>query len=523
MRSIMKRVFMQSARTPSTHILFGRLFSSKSPSSISKPRPNSGSYRDLPVLAKMIDHLAKPHEKPLSKSAVVYVHHALGTSLNVVDSLFHLGLRPEDTFVVSKHYSENTDVVEQLVERGVYYQPSSLLAGLGKFNETFTQDVSWLWKEVVDSLSKRNHIENVVVLDHGGHALHRLPQSVMKKYNVIGMEKTTSGLDSARDMSKLIPVIDVAGCAAKKFLESPLIASAIDMKLAPLAPEIEPNSLCGIVGYGSIGKHLADFLSANGHQVLVFDAKKGKRAKANQDGYTSCEDMTALLCTANVIFGCTGTDISTNSAAFSVFQGQKLLVSCSSNDTEFLTLLKEVQRQLDKPPENSLDDVFYQNALGGRARIFRGGFPANFDQSGESVPANDIQLTRGLVLGGVLQMIDMLSCPKIMRRSGMYNLDADIQQFIVETWLNCKPRVNFDPELLARFSDKAWITHHSKSEGSLVLDMLEADDPALTKQSYKPLFKCAARRADRPVNKGELKRHDPSEKDQEKYLAMPFK
>ena len=89
--------------------------------------------------------------------------------------------------------------------------------------------------------------------------------------------------------------------------------------------------------------------------------------------------------------------------------GEKVLISCSSQDLEFRSALLSLndgnhgpvsQRQLTCEVTVPLSE--------GKLRILRGGFPVNFDGSRESVPAADIQMTRGLLLGAILQAASLI-------------------------------------------------------------------------------------------------------------------
>ena len=74
----------------------------------------ASSLIKLPVLDVMVDKLTAIDPSPLINTVVVYIHHALGTSLNLLDAIFSLGLVPSNTFVLGKHYSENREVVHSV-------------------------------------------------------------------------------------------------------------------------------------------------------------------------------------------------------------------------------------------------------------------------------------------------------------------------------------------------------------------------------------------------------------------------
>ncbi len=106
-------------------------------------------------------------------------------------------------------------------------------------------------------------------------------------------------------------------------------------------------------------------------------------------------------------------------------------------------------------------DVEYKTDMGATIRILRGGFPINFDDSGESVPANDIQLTRALVLGSVLQAIQFFGKSEILDKGGVYALDPQIQSFVIREWLKYQPAHRFPKDITDKFQNEEWILEHS--------------------------------------------------------------
>jgi hypothetical protein len=83
----------------------------------------------------------------------------------------------------------------------------------------------------------------------------------------------------------------------------------------------------------------------------------------------------------------------------------------------------------------------------------------NFDHSGESVPANDIQLTRSLVLAVVLQASEYFKGPQI--KKGVYALDSSYQRFVINEWLKYQDTSNIQPEELFNLLNEDWISLHS--------------------------------------------------------------
>lgn len=428
-------------------------------------RNGKKSQIDLPVLNSLVaSTLSNFKEPPLKKTAVFYVHHALQTSVNLVEGIIELGARRHNIFVLDKHYSKCPDVADKIADLGVYYQPCSAQTSLGGFSNSFIRDINWLWLKVSEKLDA--DIEEILILDHGGHALSYIPYPLLEKYKVVGVEKTTGGLinlDGRRSLPPF-PVINVAGCAAKKVLESPLIAQAVVTKLLPLFPLASENLTCAVVGYGSIGRAIAQKLRSLGHRVIVCDTNKEqlKTAKIN-NGLPVTNELTSALASADYIFGCSGHDITAESLEpFRLCSKGKTLISCSSEDKEFLSLIQSISQNTNKKrPILPLSNLSYKTDLGATINIVNGGFPVNFDSSGESVPAQDIQLTRTLVLAAVVQAVNFFRNEHLLGASGIYKLDPSLQQFVTKAWLDIQPSGRIPEHVVQNFQNKEWIIDHS--------------------------------------------------------------
>lgn len=387
-------------------------------------------YSNYMTYLPVVDNLLKENQhllrqEPLEKTVIVYVHHALQTSINVVNSLLMLGAKPACIYILGKSYSENKAVVAHMKALGVTYIDSSDQTGFGEYKRAFKSDIKYLWTLVEKHLDSR--IKDILVLDHGGHAIQAIPKKILSSYNIIGIEKTTAGtMGYDAENKPNIPIINVAGCAAKRLLESPLIAHAVSSKVKSIIKTISKEKVCAVIGFGAIGQSVANVLESQGKQVLVYDKNHSTSADF------SLEDVIEK---SDYIFGCTGTDITFNIAHSIVqTQGTKVFLSCSSEDKEFLSLLKEITKSKRFSQDKLFDDLVFNTKACGKVVIVNGGFPVNFDNSGESVPAQDIQLTRALIVGGVIDAIKM-NQSQLIFQNNLYKLSAGIQKTIVSSWL----------------------------------------------------------------------------------------
>ena len=106
-----------------------------------------------------------------------------------------------------------------------------------------------------------------------------------------------------------------------------------------------------------------------------------------------------------------------------------------------------------------LDDIEYKTEFGASIHLLRGGFPVNFDASGESVPAKDIQLTRSLVLAAVIQASSYFQDTLI--ENEVYALSPSAQKFIVKEWFKYQDESSFNSDDLNNFLNEEWLAQHS--------------------------------------------------------------
>lgn len=432
---------------------------------------------ELPLLKKLVDTTLNVHAAPpLKNTAIICVTHAFHTVLPLLSSFVQLGAAHEKIFVMGKLYSECEDVVQEIKKAGFYYQHSTRPAMLGGFHRSFMRDINRLLTKCMTTLAPT---DNLLILDHGGHALAFAPPELLEGRNVVGIEKTTAGLLHPEVAGVPFPIIRMADCAAKKILEPPLIAKEVVQKLMPLIPLQTNKLICGVVGYGAIGKAIADKLRALGHEVMVYDRHKEKIQHLPRN--VRMPELAVLVTNSDYILDCTGEDISTTTEIVDFAKGNKTLISCSSEDKAFRSLLQFVQSKYKgKVPVNALNEISYTNEIGFTIRILRGGFPINFDNISEASLPEDIQLTRALVLSSVIQAAGFFNKPHLLQKAGSYMLDPSLQKFVSCEWLKDRPLEGYPPKITADFEDETWIA--SKSGGQQESSEVSSQHDATTNQ-----------------------------------------
>lgn len=418
-------------------------------------------FESLPLLDNFIAFASKKlAKKPLENTAIVYIHHPLKTSINVVESMLALGALPSNIYVLGKKYSENIEVVSALEKVGVHYQRCSTQSRIGGYSAAFIKDIHALWSLFTRTVG--SDIKQVIVLDHGGHAISQMPVDLKDQYRMIGVEKTTAGfIGKEKNFNTPIPLLDVANSATKKFLESPLIAGAVVRKALKYLPADNKRHVCGVVGLGAIGKALSQKLLTMGCQVMVYDVNTSRLPNAiGGEKIEVAKNLSELIQGSDYIFGCSGVDISKSDLdSFTKSVKNKTLISCSSEDKEYLTLLNYLHEK-GYDATNPFEDISYLTESLATINIVKGGFPVNFDNTGISVPAEEIQLTRTLVVSAIIQAIELFQLPDLENR--VYVLSPESQQYIVENWLrgntSYNTRVLMD---ISYFQSRTWIEKNS--------------------------------------------------------------
>ena len=418
------------------------------------PRQPPTLFAPLPLLDRIASQVPGP-QVSLSGVALVCVQHLLETTGSLIQTLVSLGLNPSNVYILGKAYSSNSSVEERFRGLGTHVVKAGRQQRWGEYSIQLTEDVSRLWNQVAEGIEAQRP-DAVVVLDDGGFCIKGMP--AFRDVPAVGIEQTMSGL-ALLDVPPLCPVIDVASSAAKQWIEPPMISEAV---LARLQPGRLPASPVGVVGFGNIGKAMTQTLSRIQSPILAFDENIGPEGKSGTAVF--CDSLGELYSKSATILGCTGRDTLAGKEWWPELTGERLLISCSSQDMEFRSILLSLNdgnHELVSPPQ--LTSEVTVPLAQGKLRILRGGFPVNFDGSRESVPAADIQMTRGLLLGAILQAVSLIGNGHTKPLRTM--LLPELQRLVVSEWIQIRAsrRTSFEPWLLDRFlqDDLGWIADNS--------------------------------------------------------------
>lgn len=418
----------------------------------------------LPLIDEMVS-IAQRHPIDLSHTVFIGVQHMLETTVTLFDGLIKLGVKPHNMFFTGKCYSSSSIIEEEVRNRGIHLVPATIPYKPGHFQDSFRAQVIQMWSICVDKIRRRG-IDRVIILDDGGRCLENMPQFMRYEFPIAGIEQTRGGLYNHVLETLPFPLVEVATSVVKKELEAPRIAEAVLRKVKQILPELKLDSdaVCGVIGNGAIGNAVAKYLLSKNYKVTVFDENDGSFNFVNKNLYRlhSARDVIAG---SRYIFGCTGKDVTEGIDVFSLAKSDQVFISCTSEDKEFLSLLKDISNRSPLFIGDLMSTFTCQGDTNTKITMISGGFPINFDRKPWNVPAKDIAVTQALLLGGCLQAITCATKPKDDGRTinvpSRQLLDPFLQRFVVDRWIKTQPADRYNKNHLDCFNNIEWVIKNS--------------------------------------------------------------
>lgn len=337
-------------------------------------------------------------------AALIGVQHLMEETLCLVQELLTRGLvEAQNVWLLGKPYSSSDRVVRRLEQLGVKAAiPNCASWPPGEFDAYFEAAVSSFLKKALAGLPNGNS-KPVALLDDGG-ALIKAAKLEKTPGGFRGVEQTSRGIASA--IGAKFPVVLVACSGLKSLVEPEFVARAAVNKIAKYYPEALRAAKVGIIGLGNLGSYFADYIIRRHdihHGVNVFGYDRHPESRPTSAGnFQRCDNTKAVFQEADVVYGCSGEDIGSD-AQKSGRSGQ-LLISLSSGDIEFATLLKAAK------------------TVSGPVVANRG-FPITFDGSPSSAPLIEMQVTRALLLAGIQQALsETVPGPCPLNAQGQWNI-----------------------------------------------------------------------------------------------------
>ncbi len=408
----------------------------------------------IPEFLHLLDFVSSTYslekKRPFQGYKIMAVQHLLGSTLPFFNMLEKGGANPKDIYIVGKAYSSHPLVVELLQKRG--YQ--IVFDDVYDFAEDKPYD-SILEKHIIGTCATllKEMVKNQkgLIIDDGGKAIELLHNTYFDYVQrFVCVEQTSRGARTLSTVKISCPVINVARSDAKTLCESLMIARAMVnefFQLLRLWEKANVYSLADttvlLLGYGFIGKQVAKQLVNYGFIVTVYDSDENRQLEAARDGLKSVAFIKKAYSINSIIIGCTGTPVISDEE-LELLKSGTLLVNMASTDLEFRAwtlrprgkiihqqiLPSDIQYMKDRMPL-SWRSLYKIELPQGYLYLANGGFPCDFSGKINPVPAKDIQLTSGLLLGGAIQAV-------YENRARFVDLDVTLQQAIVAEYLKVK-------------------------------------------------------------------------------------
>jgi S-adenosylhomocysteine hydrolase len=275
---------------------------------------------------------------------------------------------------------------------------------------------------------------------------------------IVCVEQTQSGMHAAHPVADPrwappggLAVINVAQSLTKLVLESSLIATSVVDNLESWLHTLLGSAgvdwrklTVGVIGFGSVGETVAAELKRRDATVAVYDLNRNRSAAAKRQEYEVALTLDALVKDADVIIGATNGSWLDEEHAARLRDGV-VLASASSGDIEFHKVPGSWESEqvpiLDAAPSNRMFDTIHGEIRlhrpdGATIHILNGGFPVNFNGAIDPIDPAQIQLTRALMVAGVLQIVGFkgLDSENVVGTTGVYELHETLDRFLFESY-----------------------------------------------------------------------------------------
>jgi len=425
----------------------------------------------LPLLDEIANEVKMGGFLSLDKTAVIGMQHLLPTTATLFNIMIDvLGIRPENMFFKGKFYSTHPETEKYMIGRGIQILKTKSPRWPGQYQENTREEIKEMWENFEKRL-KTSEIEKIIVLDDGGMCLESIPKSIRYEYRIAGIEQTRFGLYSKTVKAQVFPLIDVARSAAKKHLESHIIAESVLRRLNTLLAglDVKNSTVFGVVGNGAIGTAITKYLLEKGYHVVIYDESDSAFHGIRNKNCYRMDKLESLIAGSDIVFGCTGRDVTENIDVTELVNGKCVFISCSSQDIEFLTLLKKIgTTPYSETINNNISRIGYVGKSSQEISVLEKGFPVNFDRTPLCDFPADISLTRGLLLGSFIQAALLARKPAddglTPNKTSHYMLDPFVQRFVVNHWKSGQPKKRYTEEELSCFNDINWVMKNSSGD-----------------------------------------------------------
>ncbi len=350
--------------------------------------------------------------KSISVIAVAHIIPDIVDYLMTLDNFFNL------KGVIAKPKSIDDNILKKLIDRGI---------PVVKFKRGSIELENFLDNQI-------DNDENPLVLMDIGGWFAPIINKLSLKHNgkLIGIvEDTENGHQKYLALPKLeLPIYSIARSPLKDyedFLIGKSIVYSADAILRTQGVLIEYLN-CSVIGYGKIGKSIAQQLANRGIQPTVYDKQATKRLEAYNRGF-KLQSWSDMLSTSDVIFSATGGH-ATNAIDFKLIKSGCYIFSVTSADDEFdfeyfndEYKFHRVTDLIDKGIGNT--NYFYLVCKGNAVNFIHGACVGDF-----------IHLSRSEMIYAVA------SLAKSEHQLKIYSVDDVTRETIANSWIRTFLRIN---------------------------------------------------------------------------------
>ena len=402
---------------------------------------DDGLLEKMPALKAIAAQFGS--DRPLKNVRMMAIQHLFATTGPLFEQLKACGV--EQCSILGKSYSSDTNVIRRLDAAGF------AVAEAGSESEEVTiERLAPDGSRVRVAMSRQQYVdmwveeqlrdlpanEKLLLLDEGAMMIKalaklasRYPDQVSR---CVAVEQTEHGLQLIADEvgEPPCPVVNIAGCWAKKEFESPMIGESvvysIERAMLEANPklQIEPKEAV-VLGFGAVGRAVANSLRRRGYKVFVYDTDPAKLKEAEEAGFDASADRDAVLAHGHLTIGCTGrgsldlTDLESlpaNAVLANAASGKHELGNDDPHfhaGTQFGSVYNDMSRWCEfngeqiKVGDATLSDptrchAVHQSASGAKRLFLNSGYVVNMSRD---IPPEFIQLTRSLLLLGCIEAV----------------------------------------------------------------------------------------------------------------------
>lgn len=397
----------------------------------------------LPKVDQFVRNACKQPDMPdFSDVMVLGVQHFLGNTALLLKALRWAGIPKDQTLFTDKVYSTDPRTFSTFSEL-VQVRQCQLPRTWQEYTEDFPKQLEAFLLEGF-AMAKKKNLKKVLIIDDGARALEQLRRSAkvenwINDHNlqIVGVEQTTAGCPNGLPAANS-PVIAVGTSFLKVAQELPQIGSRLldrAEKEIPFAFKKKELTV-GIAGAGGVGCGIANALQEvqskyDLHKIILADICAHRLP--NSDDRLECTTDVERLIEADIIFGCTGGDLSLDfPAIFEERRKDVMAISGSSELVEFELLLRGIRFAA---PENRVKPYTKRghavlNEHGARIEVVAGGFPLNLVEGKGCLTDEEYAPTAMGLFVGTNQAANLLH--EGYQERGHYKLSSMWQKRVLE-------------------------------------------------------------------------------------------